>query len=77
MAFDQKNAGFDEDAQDLIRGRSKRSGHRMAFGLCRAAPRTQEPAAGFILQSHVAANLEPGGLNRFYRKSLLPTANST
>jgi hypothetical protein len=24
----------------------------------------------------VAANLEPGGLNRFYRKSLLPKVNS-
>src|ERR1700730_10484634 len=36
-AFYQTHAGFDEDAQDLIGSGSERSGHRMAFGLCRAA----------------------------------------
>jgi len=42
-----------------------------------AAPRTQELAGGFVLQSPVDANRDLGGFNQFYRKSLLPTANST
>jgi hypothetical protein len=66
----------DEDARDLIGGAGA-SGPDIGWHSAFAAPCPQEPAAGFVLQSLVAANTELDGLNCFYRKSLLPTANST
>jgi hypothetical protein len=75
MIFYQNNAGVDEDARVLIGGCSVRFVHWMDSAF--AAPRTQEPAAKFVLESPVDTTLERGGLSRLYRKSLLPTANST